>query len=226
MLLCSMLITSVVCAEEFQAKKYTWQYVVQAKDTTNFETLSEFNGKMRSLIAEMNDESVRSAGSDIYQKFLVFVKEMQEAIVAGFNLFGSVTTSQEPLVTFVEEAVEEVIAQVIEEQVAEEVNKGVADQQAEVATVSEEVVATSEEIPATVQEVVPAANPVIVITFTCKISDASQEEVWNASIATLQALADKINSNEATSEEVVAALEEIYNTLAQLEGSGLYLSAY
>jgi type I site-specific restriction endonuclease len=219
-LLCSMLISSVVCAEEFQAKKYTWQYVVQAKDTRNFETLAEFNGKLRGLIAEMNDNSVRSAGSDIYQKFLVFVKEMQEAIVAGLNLFGSVAISQEPLVALVEEVVEQVAEQAAEEQVAEEVNKSVADEQAEVAAVSEEVAEVSE------VEVAPAVNPAIVITFTCKISDASQEEAWNASIATLQTLADKINSNETTSEEVVAALTELYNTLSQLEGSGLNLTAY
>ncbi|MBP6892219.1 hypothetical protein KBB68_01420 [Candidatus Babeliales bacterium] len=213
-LLCSMLVTSVVCAEEFQPKKYTWQYVVQAKDTNNVETLTEFNEKLRGLIKEMNEDSVRSAGSDIYQKFLIFVKEMQEAIIAGFNLFGSVSTLQEPLVEFVEEAV----VQAVEEQATEEVNKSVVDEQAEIATVSEDV-------SATMQDVTPAVNPIITITFTCKILDASQEELWNVTVGMFQALADKINSNQITSEELVTALTEIYQTLSKLEGSGLNLQA-
>ena len=225
LLFCSMFIASVVCAEEFQAQKFTWQLVVEAKDSSNLDTLSEFNGKLRSLINEMNENSTRSASNDVYQKFLIFIKDMQEAIVAGLNLFSSVATAQEPLVLLAEEVVGQIEEQAAQEQAAQE--PAVEEPAVAESAVVEEVSKGAEaEVAQVSEETAPAVRPAIVITFVCGITDASQEEVWNTAINLMQALADKINHNDITPDDFVTALTEIYNTLAQLPNSGLGLTAY
>lgn len=225
-LLCSMFLTSAVCAQDFQAKQYTWQYVVQAKDAANLESLSEFNTKLREMIVEMNQDSVRSSGTEIYQKFLIFVKEIQEAIAAGANLFGSVAIAQEPLVVLVQEAAEQVLEQAIDAQVAEEVaaNKNVAEEQVE--AIVEEIEASVESLEEVIAQATPSVIPAIVITFNCKITDESKEEIWNTAVTAFQLLADKINSNQTTPDEVIASLVEIYNALSQLENAGLAFAGY
>ncbi len=220
LLLSSLLVTSVVFGQDFQAQKYTWQYAVQAKDATNLEALSEFNVKLRNLIGEMNENSARSEGVDVYQKFLIFIKEVQEAIAAGANLFGSVALSQEPIIALVEDVIEDVVQAESEDVASEEIKTVVVEEQ----VLNEEAeVATSEE---NVASVTAETNPVIVITFSCTIVNPSQEEIWSAAIATFQTLANKINNNEITADELVASLTEVYTALSQLENAGLGLTAY
>ncbi len=219
-LLCAALIASLVQAEEFVPKLFTWTYAVQAKDATNFETLSEFNVKFRSLIAEMNENSSRSTGAEIYSSFLIFAREVQEAILAGANLFGSVAIAQDSLVSLAEEATEQMVEQTLEETVLPELNKDFVQESEFV--VSEEKVEAIEESEATVAP----CEPAFVIKFACTITDASQEEAWNLVTSALQTFADKINNNAITSDEFVESLKEIYNMLSQLEGSGLGLTAF
>ena len=212
------LLTSVVFAEEFQAKKYTWTYVVQAKDATSYGVMSKFSEELRNLIAEINQDSVRAGSVKIKKKFLLFVKEMQEAVAAGVNLFGSVSTAQEPFAVMVAEVAEQVVQEVVQEVVQseqndEQVNKSVEDEQVE--AVAQDVV----------QESAPVI-PAVAISFQFFIQDEEQQENGNVAIAAFEALAEKINNNSITAEELVNEFINVYQMLEKLKNSRLALSAF
>lgn len=208
MLICSLLLSAITIHsdEEFTPQTFTWTYSVQAKDANNMEDLRTAIHQIRSIINEAATKGSESNASNFFQKFLVFVKELQEAIAAGFNLFGAVSTSQQPLLQVAEDFVEQALDQAVETQ---ETNEVKSLDNAEV--VSE-----------------PAATPTlprIIIAFTCSVQNPAELESWNTSKSLLEELATSLNNNTISSDEVVASIIDIYQSLTALKNAQMDVSA-
>lgn len=209
LLLCSMFLTSfLVCeSEEFVPQRFTWTYSVQALDTSDMTDFAKFNSQLNDLIVDIH----RGQSSNMYEQTLNFLKELQEAIVAGVNLFSSVVTTQESAAEMIVEETEKV---------AEETD-AVADSAMNQDEQTEDVIANvSEETDAVV-----SVNPALNISVMCTLLNQQDLELWNSAKSTLQALADNMNNNVCTPDEIIATLNNVYDILIQLEGSNLSLTS-
>ncbi len=210
--------------ETFVPKRFTWTYSLQAQDASNCDDILKFHGAMRSMIDEINVN--RSASVNMYEKLLVFIKEAQEAILAGFNLFSSSHTTVAEIED-VEAAIVETVTEVLEQ---------AADAQAVERTVSLDEPVMQEENDAEVIdatqnsdvaeiEVVQTVNPVVYISISCTVLNASEVESWNNATAMLQDLSDKINAQVLSPLEVIDAINEVAVILQQLQSADMFFTA-
>jgi hypothetical protein len=196
---------------DFVAKKFTWTYTIKALDEANLDDIHRVNLGMRSLIHDLS----RGTNQNFYQNFLIFFKELQEAIVAGLNLVGFVQTHQVTMAE-VEEAV---VATVVEEITAE--TKTEVDQVA--AQVDQAVAAEVVADDAVATEIAPGAT--VAMSLSCEVKDESAVDLWNQATTALQELADGINNNSLSSAEMLEKVNTANGLLSQLEGSSLNLFA-
>lgn len=113
-----------VCAQEsaeFTPKIVTWTYQITAKNAEQLSDILAMQTRTQETIHEMK----RGISSDSFAKFLTFIKELQEAIFAGLNLFGvaninqqAVTQEEIALINAVEAVVQTVQAEQAQDQSA------------------------------------------------------------------------------------------------------------
>lgn len=239
-LLCSMLLTSFVAfaedevveaseenssavSEEFNKQQFTWTYSVKS-NSSEMSDFAKFNGQLRDMITQIN----RGENSNMYQQMLNFMKELQEAIVAGYNLFGSVMTSKEPFVEIAEQAVEAITEEIsTSEESSDVTTKDFSDASEVVVSQEEEIVATEDASVEVARTEVEASvvDPVLSITLTCAVVDEAGLEAWNLATTMLQDLADSMNNGSITPDEVVESLASIYDVLTKMSNAGLSLTS-
>jgi hypothetical protein len=209
-LLCSMLLSSVVsfAAEEFSPERFTWTYSVKPK-SSEMSDFVRFNGQLHEMIIQVH----RGENSSMYQQMLNFMKELQEAIVAGYNLFGAVVTSKESYVQIAAEAAEAIVEEVSTSEESSNVVTKACD-------VSEEA-----SVEAVESEAAVAVDPALIITLTCSVVDETGLENWNLATTMLQDLADSMNNGSITPDEVIASLTSIYDVLIKMSNAGLSLTS-
>lgn len=88
----------------FTPQVCTFTYTIKAKDAAQLDDIKQ-------LHTRLNDLTHRNTNPTVYQSLVVFMKELQEAIAAGFNLFITATTQNEPLAQVLEEAIVDAITQ-------------------------------------------------------------------------------------------------------------------
>lgn len=221
----SLLFAFTAQAEEvFVPKKFVWTYTVTAKDNTNFDDITKFNAQMRILIEEVK----RNDNPSVYQSFLSFVQEVQEAIAAGLNLYGVAQTSvsdniAESVATVVEEIIEQVIEQESDNVVEADTQhcKNIENVEDDASVNCE---AQADEI-ITENTAVTQNVPMISIAISCVIADLSQTEAWDTATERLQALADAINANTLSAIEIVSEIDAVYNILQEVQNSEISLFA-
>lgn len=111
-LLCATLfVFSAINAEDtvstettFTPQVCTFTYTVQAKDAAHLDDIKQ-------LHTRINDVTHRGANPTVYQSLLVFIKELQEALTSGLNLFVTATAQNEPIAQVLEEAIVEAIVE-------------------------------------------------------------------------------------------------------------------
>ncbi|MCX5923953.1 MAG: hypothetical protein NTZ68_00810 [Candidatus Dependentiae bacterium] len=165
------------------AKVFTFEYTVQPKSSD----FTDWNNANASLLELANKVQTKSSGSSFYQSVLVFIKEMQEAIAAGLNLFGSVSTSQDSF----SEIIQDITAEAIEQNVKESVAAALGSTK----STEEENVAT--EVEATQEAVVSEVEAIEEVVATEVIEQATQE----AAIEAQEVLAEEALVEEVLAEE-------------------------
>ncbi len=209
--------------EAFVPKKFTWTYSVQAQDTTNCDDILNFHTQMRSMIDDINVN--RCASANMYEKLLSFIKEVQEAIIAGFNLFSASHTAVievEELANVLAESVTETVEQAADEALTRNVT---LDESEEVVEQAEENVAEISEVVATEDVVVSEFNPAVLISISCTVLEPSELELWNNATAMLQDLSDKINAQLLSPLEIIDAINEVALILRQLQSADMFFTA-
>lgn len=82
-------------------KEYTLSYKFFAK---NIENMTDFNQTTQKLIGLFEDtQRSPENGANFYDKLLIFIKELQEAIIAGINLVGIASTSSNDTIATINE---------------------------------------------------------------------------------------------------------------------------
>lgn len=232
-LLCSLFLSffTLRTDEAFAPRKITWAYTIQAKDASNLEDIQHLQDKINNFAFNVQ----RGKATNVYQKFLVFIKELKEAITAGLNLFGTVSTSQELLTDIVEGVVEEAInnnpsGSVTQEPINNNSSEVVAQEPinndpSEVAA-QENVNDNLSEVAA--QEIINdnlseetvvksiKTNTSASIVLTCFVTEMAELETWNAATAKLQELANSLNHSTTSSEDIANLINEIYELLNQI----------
>ncbi|OGB85934.1 hypothetical protein A3J41_01855 [candidate division TM6 bacterium RIFCSPHIGHO2_12_FULL_38_8] len=184
---------SMALASEFVPQRFEWTYSVQPKDVQSFEHFVKFNDQMSEMVQEIN----RGPHAGIYQQFVVFMKELQEAIAAGFNLVGSAMTTQAPITEVVAEVAQAVVDDVVSQD-----------------EIASDVVKSETEI-----------LPVFSITLTCALPDENQRDLWNLATTMLNNLCEGMNDGSLDADHVVDALNNVYDVLMQMRGSGISLTS-
>ena len=217
LILSSLFFAFAAQAEEtFVPKKFTWTYSVQAKDATDCNDIAEFHNQMRSMIDDIHVN--RCVSANMYEKLLSFIKEVQEAIVAGFNLFSASHTA----VTEVEE-----LANVLVESVAETVEQAADQVLTRDVTLdeSEIVEQATEEVDQAQDAVVANIKPVVLISISCSVLEPSELELWNNATVMLQDLSDKINAQVLSPLEIIDAINQVALILQQLQSADMFFTA-
>ncbi|MBI2344829.1 hypothetical protein HYV10_02020 [Candidatus Dependentiae bacterium] len=193
--ICGLTLTS----DQYTTKErtaYALVYKIAPKDTQN---LTDFNENAEKLVALF--ESVQRKQCDegiFYNKILTFIKELQEAIVAGLNLFGMASTSTNvPVVTINEVA-----------------------QNAETVAEKLENIENIENIPAFPITQKSPRTPYIEIILTISSNDLEKNTSLEILKAKIDALAEAFNSNSNTPEELVKMLNDIIQESKVLGSEG------
>lgn len=188
----------VVAAEEATItrsalnKTYTLNYTVTAKDND----ASDLNNSVEKLVSLFQEEARRSPsnGEGFYNKILVFIKELQEAIIAGVNLLASTSTSTNDTITTINEVA----------------------QTAEAIVETLENVENAQAAPATTRAI--TRNIEFSLTISCE--NPEKEVLFETLKNKMIALSEAFNKQACSAEEFVAAFNSIIQESKDLGSSG------
>jgi|GEM_PF-1247931 len=107
LLACNIVIPNDVAT--FAPQEFTLTYTLTPEAMT--EDVAVLFDQMRSLIDDGNNNV-----PNFYDKLIIFIRDVQTAIQSGMNLIGIATTTQQPILTTVEEVIE------AEQMIAQEIN--------------------------------------------------------------------------------------------------------
>lgn len=147
-------------------------------------------------------EAGRKGSPSVYQNILVFIKEVQEAIVAGMNLFAVASTSQESLTALVEEVALEAAQDVIKNE-TEQIN--------------------AQDLPS--KGIVEDTTNNILVAYSVVVDKIEKLAAWESIKAQMIAVAEAVNLRTKSSAEITSMLGNILEDAQELENSVLTLSA-
>lgn len=188
---------AAVEAVAFTPVKFTMSFTITPgsdASTTDFDSAA---ATMKELI-----EAGHRGSPSLYQNLLVFIKELQEAIVAGMNLFAVATTSQETVV------------EMIEDVAVEAVQNGALDTVAQVAQI---------DLPS--KGIVEDATNSLTIAYSIVVDKVENLALWESVRAQMIALADALNMRTKSPAELSSMLETIMHDAQPLHNSMTTLSA-
>lgn len=194
----AIIASSTLMADEstvstFIPKEYTWSMTWSAQDDSDLTTISNINAQARDLIAHAQ----RGENSGLFEKFLVFLKETYEAVLAGLNLVTAVTSREESL----PELVEEVVEVIVENQLSDEVS------------VSEEVASN--------QGNETENKKMVTLAISLALDSAEDSEAYEILKSRLEALSENIQNKVASNDEIFATMIEV----SAYKGSNITLLA-
>jgi len=164
------------------SQEYTLKYTFKAIDTQN---LTDFNNASKGLIELFESTRKNSSNNtNFYDKLLNFIKELQEAVIAGINLFSSASTTSNAAIETVND-----IAQT-----------------AEVAVEALEQVEKIQTLPAQSRKI---NVPHIEIGLTVSCEDEEKENSFVSLKAKMDLFAQAFNDKTCSAEESVKNLTQI-----------------
>ncbi|MFA5998403.1 MAG: hypothetical protein WC747_00070 [Candidatus Babeliales bacterium] len=219
--------SSIVNANDLQvaqsAKIFTFQYSVQPKNND----FTDWNNANASLIELANRVQTKSTGTTFYQSVLIFIKEMQEAIAAGLNLFGSISTSQESFSEIIQDITQAAIEDNVKDSAITDLgNTKSTDEEAVTTeeTVSADVVTTDAVATEVVVEEVLVeeilveevqAIPSITVSLSLLATDESEQATWTAAKEMLEAFSQQATAGDLSPEDFVGKLTAIFEFIDQ-----------
>lgn len=212
---------SAIFSTENNTKTCTFEYTVSPKD---FNDHNDFNNTTKQLLSLFDDiHRNPENNTTFYDKLLAFIKEVQEAIIAGVNLLSTSSSSANETIATINE-----VAQTAEEiiQTVEAVQANIAqDAQAktiETVEVNEEAsTSTTNAIETVEAEAVKAIEiPKIKIIITISCDNEEKETLFEELKNKMNALADAVNGQTCTAEDFVTTLNTIIQESKQLEFAG------
>jgi hypothetical protein len=164
---------------------------IQPKDLND---TALFEDKAQELLNIIQSVHRTQDGSNLYNKILIFIKETQEAIIAGLNLFSSANNSN-PIQVI--ETITETIA-----------SENTQDSQKNIATENE-----SKELETSTKN--------IAISINISLEKTEDENLFNALTTKMNDLMLVINENSKSAEDVVTMLNDIILASQHLPNTNL-----
>lgn len=190
--------TEDACAQEttFTPMKFTLSYSIKPGADASTADFDAATSTMRELI----DAGHRGSPA-LYQNLLTFIKELQEAIIAGVNLFTVASTSQENITVIVEKAVIEDIEESIENAV-----ENLSQQ-------------------STSKGLVEDVTNNLTVAYSIVVDKVENLQVWESVKAQMIALAQALNMRTKSPAELSDMLEIIMHDAQPLHNSTTTLTA-
>lgn len=173
---------TLIHAQKSVFQSSTLSLAFSAKDSEDLNDLNTATNKLITLFESMQKN--QNSSENFYGKLLVFVKELQEAVIAGLNLFGTATTSTSNAVQTVQEIA----------QSAETLIETVSDVQ-------------SEENAPTAQKSITA--PQIKFSFIISIYNEEQQAALEQLTAKMNAAAQAYNEQTCSMDTLVEMIQVI-----------------
>jgi hypothetical protein len=213
--------SATVSSDTFQPKNYMWTWTLQAKNgSEDLQTFSDLNDQMRVII----DGTKRGADTNVYEQFLAFLSQAQQAILSGLNLIGLVQSNETTLEAMLEEVASDVVEDVIayeEQQFAPETAIVAAQAQ-----VSDEPMTPQDETNAAVcKDEINPAEPMVQVLVSCSAHQESDLDMYNQIKDRLNTLGASLNAGQATNEDVVETLKMVYELVKQMDDATICLLA-
>jgi hypothetical protein len=210
---------------EHTTKTCSFEYVVSPKNSNDLNDFHHTTKQLLNLFEEIhrNPES----NTTFYDKLLAFIKEVQEAVIAGVNLLSTSTSTNDTIVTIneVAQVAEEIVATVEAVQTIQAVEEIQTMQAVEEIQTMQAVEATQTKAIETVEPV--AANhadvietPKIKITTTISCDNQEKETLFEELKNKMDALAEAVNTQACTAEQFVEMLNAIIQESKQLDFAG------
>lgn len=226
---------------------------IQAKDLND---TALFDQKSQELLDIIQTVHRSQNGAHLYSQILNFIKELQEAIVAGYNLFTTATTSNSAqIISVIKEAMSTESTSAVQEETAVESEAtskasevvreeneadNVVSQENNEAVVVEETVAQEEtassQVVTTTEENVVAPEVTetlaetkaesldskhIEINLNVFLEKSEDEELFNAICAKMDALAEILNNNSSSAQDVTNLFNDLILAAHHLQNTNL-----
>lgn len=209
---------SVTFSVENNTKTCSFEYTVSPKNSNDLSDFNHVTQKLLSLFESVHRNPENN--TTFYDKLLTFIKELQEAVIAGVNLLSSSSSSTNEVIATINQVAQtaEDIVQTVE--AVQTVQTNIAE---EAPTKTIETVETTEVKQANVSEenqtkAVEIHNIKIITTISCDNpeKDALFEELKNK----MDVLAQAVNTQTCTPKEFVEMLHTIIQESKELDLMG------
>lgn len=208
-------VTPISQSSSFSPLGFTFAYNVRPATADN----GDFINVSRSFLSFLGSQTDSNV-NNIYQNFAIFMKELQEAIVAGANLIQAVSTSEGTVVQVVAEAALENT----NVQAADSCVKNIAEDAQEVvaaeAAIQETIVAKEDAINTAEQAVVKAEDVINTIEFEISLFVEKEEDisVWTEAKDLLFSLKQSLEKGLFSPNDLIEKLSSVFGLV---EKSGL-----
>jgi hypothetical protein len=205
----------------FATRSYLFKATIQAKDVSD---TSLFDQKAQELFDMIQTAHRDQNSSNLYNQILVFVKELQEAILAGLNLFTTATTSCPIKIIQTSETAE--VPQVDDLAQQKEVTTEASFVTTEEETIVETTTFVTEEEtttePVTTQAQTEAAlGKQIEFSLNVSLEREEDEELFNSITEKMDTLAQMLNANSYEAEVITSLLNDIILAANNLPNTNL-----
>ncbi len=193
----------------------SFEYVVSPKDSNDLNDFNTATQKLLNLFEDVHRNPENN--STFYDKLLVFIKELQEAVVAGVNLISTSSASLAQTIATINQ-----VADVAEDivQTAEIVQTIQANADNQDQTKTMEAVEATEVQEASASEETQASaveTPNIKITTTISCDNPEKEFLFEQLKNKMDALAQTVNTQACTPQQFVEMLHAIIQESKELD---------
>lgn len=235
---------NIALSAENKTKTCSFEYVVSPKDAHDLHDFNDATQKLLKLFDDIHRNPENN--TTFYDNLLGFIQELQQAVIAGLNLFSSSSTSTNNEIATVNEVAqtsEEVVTTVEAVEAAQaaqanitEVTQATTTQASAVAATQVNTVATTQanvtEAAATnTAEVAPTKTaqvteenapqaPKIKIATTISCDDSEKEASFEELKSKMTVLAEAVNDQTCTAEQLVTMLNTIIQESKESELAG------
>ncbi len=175
---------------------------IQPKDLND---TALFDEKKQELLNIIQSVHRTQDGSNLYNKILIFIKEAQEAIIAGLNLFSAATNSNSVQIV---KAAAETVASEAPDAISQESEESTPAVQKDIATENE-----SKESDASIKNIEFSIN--------ISLEKTEDEDLFDSLTAKMNDLILAINENSKSAEDVVTMLNDIILASQHLPNTNL-----